>query len=99
MDRKFRLGGVGLGHRGRAMLKWANDGIGSFEAVAACDLNPDRFYKTPVFAGGGNQNPLKDELPNVVFYQDYDEMLEKAGLDIVLVETPATCHAEFCARH
>ena len=96
MKRKFRLGGVGLGHRGRSMLKWANDGIDSFEAVAACDLDPDRFYK-PCHLAGKNQGPLKDELPNVAFYQDYDEMLEKAGLDIVLVETPATSHAEFCA--
>ena len=97
MNRKFRLGCVGLGHRGRSMLKWANDGIDSFEAVAACDLDPDRFYK-PCHLAGKNQGPLKDELPKVVFYQDYDEMLEKAGLDIVLVETPATCHAEFCAK-
>ncbi|MBR4663777.1 MAG: hypothetical protein IKO93_07885, partial [Lentisphaeria bacterium] len=64
MIRKFRLGGVGLGHRGRSMLKWANDGIDSFEAVAACDLDPDRFYK-PCHLAGKNQSPLKDELPNV----------------------------------
>ena len=98
MNRKFRLGSVGLGHRGRAMLKWANAGIDSFEAVAACDLNPDLFYKNVHFFYGGDMGPLKDELPNVTFYQDYGEMLEKANLDIVLVETPATCHAEFCAK-
>ena len=45
MNRKFRLGSVGLGLRGRAMLKWANAGIDSFEAAATCDQNPDRFYK------------------------------------------------------
>ena len=98
MSRKFRIGGVGLGHRGRAMLKWANAGIDSFEAVAVCDLNPDLFYKPVHFFYGGNQPPLKDELPDVTFYQDYDEMLEKADLDVMLVETPATCHAEFCAK-
>ena len=98
MSRKFRLGSVGLGHRGRAMLKWANAGIDSFEAVATCDRNPDRFYKPVHFFYGGDKGPLKDELPGVVYYQDYDEMLEKADLDIVLVETPATCHAEFCAK-
>ena len=97
MGKKFRIGCVGLGHRGRAMLKWANGGIDSFEAVAACDRNPDLFYKPASFSSG-DRGILKDELPDTVFYQDYDEMLEKADLDIVLVETPATCHAEFCAK-
>jgi predicted dehydrogenase len=98
MKRKFRLGSVGLGHRGRAMLKWASTGVDSFEAVATCDQNPDRFYNSVHFFYGGDKGPLKDELPDITFYQDYDEMLEKADLDIVIVDTPATCHAEFCAK-
>lgn len=93
MCREFRIGCVGLGHRGRAMLKWANDGIESFKAVAACDTKPDLFYKP-----ARNQPSLKSELPDVEYYPDYDEMLEKAHLDVVLVETPATCHAEFCDK-
>ena len=80
------------------MLKWANAGIDSFKAVAVCDLDPDRFYKPAHFFYGGNQPPLQSERPDVTYYQDYDEMLEKADLDVVLVETPATCHAEFCAK-
>ena len=50
MKRKFRLGGVGLGHRGRSMLKWANDGIDSFEAVATCDLDPDGWLTLSFFS-------------------------------------------------
>ena len=93
MKKFFRLGVVGLGHRGRFMVKSADSGIESFKAVAACDLNPDLFYTSQ-----RSQKPLSEELPDAVFYQDYDEMLEKANLDIVLVETPAMCHAEFCAK-
>ena len=32
------------------------------------------------------------------FYESYDEMLEKAKLDVVIVETGADIHAEFCTK-
>lgn len=43
--KKFRLGVVGLGHRGRGMFKGVAKGIGDFEAVAACDLNPALWFE------------------------------------------------------
>lgn len=98
MSRKFRVGSVGLGHRGRAVVKAANTEIESFEVVATCDRNPDLFYKPVHFYYGGDKPAFKEELPNATFYQDFDEMLEKADLDILIVETPATCHAELCAK-
>ena len=37
-------------------------------------------------------NPLKKYLPNVNVYQNYEEMLEKEDLDIVVVTTPVFLH-------
>ncbi len=94
----FRMGVVGLGHRGRAMFEWVAKGIDGVQAVAACDLDADLFYKEVNFYYGGHKPPLNEKMPDVEFYEQYDEMLDKAGLDIVMVETPAGCHAEFCAK-
>lgn len=95
--REFRIGCVGIGGRGRSMIQWVSDGIDHVKAVAVCDSDPDKFYK-PFFNGNDTVPPLQETLPGVTYYQDYDEMLEKADLDIVMVETPATCHTEFCVK-
>lgn len=95
---KIRLAVVGLGHRGRAMFQWVSRGIDGIIPVAACDLNPDMFYKDVTFFYGGHMLPLKDEMPDARFYDDYDKMLNKEKLDVVMVETPAACHAGFCAK-
>ena len=54
--------------------------------VAACDLRRDLY------------DELAKTYADATFYEDYDTMLDQANLDIVMVETPATCHAEFCAK-
>lgn len=96
--REFRLACVGLGGRGRSMIQWVSEGIDHVKAVAVCDNEPDKFYK-PFEAGTeGFLPPLQEKLPGVTYYQDYDEMLEKEDLDIIMVETPATCHTEFCVK-
>ena len=95
--REFRLGCVGLGGRGRGMMEWVSNGIDNIKAVAACDNDPDKFYKP--FDEGNRLAPSFQELfPGVQYFRDYDEMLEKADLDIVMVETPANCHTEFCVK-
>lgn len=95
--REFRLGCVGLGGRGRGMMEWVSNGIDNIKAVAACDNDPDKFYKP--FDEGNRIAPSFQELfPGVQYFRDYDEMLEKADLDIVMVETPANCHTEFCVK-
>lgn len=96
--KKFRLGVVGLGHRGRGMFKGVAKGIGGFEAVAACDLNPALWFEPTNSYYGGTQPALAECMPDVAFFESYDDMIEKAGLDVVLVETPADCHAEFCGK-
>lgn len=95
---KIRMGVVGLGHRGRAMFQWVSKGIEGIEGVAVCDCNPDLFYQEVTFCSGGRKPALANEMPGVKFYADYDEMLASADLQIVMVETPADCHAEFCAK-
>ena len=95
--REFRLGCVGLGGRGRGMLQWVAEGIEGMIPVAVCDTDPAKFHQ-PYKNDSGEQPSLESVFPNVRFFEDYDEMLEQAGLDIVMVETPATCHAEFCVK-
>jgi len=88
-----RVGVVGLGHRGRAMFKLA----GKFDFVkcaAACDILPRNWYEKQWHEDA----PLSEILPDVVFYENYDEMLEKADLDAVIVETGADIHADFCIK-
>lgn len=95
--REYKLSVVGLGHRGRFMFKQFCRCLPGVVGVAACDLRPELFYEDSHGAGG--DNPAMAKLfPDAVFYDDFDAMLDKARPDIVLVETPARCHAEFCAK-
>lgn len=90
---EIRLGVVGLGHRGRAMF----ENIKTYEGVqgiAACDCNTDLWTKK----FRAEIETMEKRCPDVAFYQDFDTMLEKSGINVLLVETPATCHAEFCAK-
>lgn len=92
--KKVRVGVVGLGHRGRAMFKLSADGFDFVDPVAACDIRPHNWYE---------KQWLSDEafsvmFPNAVFYEDYDRMLDEANLDVVIVETGADIHAEFCCK-
>ena len=84
---KYRLGVVGLGGRGRSMFSSISKNLSDdLIGVAACDLRRDLY------------DELAKTYANATFYEDYDTMLDQANLDIVMVETPATCHAEFCAK-
>ena len=90
---KIRVGVVGLGHRGRGMLTLSAE-FDCVEIAAACDIKPSNWYEQQWLSPA----PLDDMFPDTQFYEDYDEMLEKAGLDVVIVETGADIHAEFCAK-
>ena len=95
--KKYRFGVVGLGHRGRDM---ASLGVcfDCVDIVAACDIIPANWYEKQKKWGGGWANALADVYPDVTFYNDYDKMLDEANLDIVLVETGADIHSEFCCK-
>ena len=91
---KFRLGVVGLGHRGRNMFKLAADSFPDLVIpAAACDLIPSNWYETKF----QQDKPMCESFPETVFYEDFHKMLDEAKLDVLLVETGADVHAQFCA--
>lgn len=91
--KKLRVGVVGLGHRGRDMIRLAAL-FNCVEVAAGCDIRTHNWFekqwRTPA--------AMAELFPNAKFYENYDEMLEKADLDIVLVETGADIHAAFCIK-
>ena len=91
---KLRVGVVGLGHRGRHMFKLAAMFDDKAIPAAACDIKPSNWYEQQWLSPAA----LSEMFPEAAFYEDYDEMLEKANLDVVIVETGADIHAEFIAR-
>ena len=91
--KKLRIGVVGLGHRGR----WLGRLSSTFEFVefaAACDIRPLNWYEQQ----WRSPKAMAEMFPETVFYEDYDKMLNEANLDVVIVETGADIHAEFCIR-
>ena len=92
--KEFRLGVVGLGHRGRNMFKLAAEGFDFVKPVAACDLIEANWYETKF----QQDKPMCETFPETKFYTDFQKMLDEARLDVLLVETGADVHAAFCAE-
>lgn len=92
--KKIRVGVVGLGHRGRNMFHLAGDKFDCVIPAAACDVLSRNWYEKQWLMDA----PLCEIFPDTVFYESYDEMLEKANLDVVMVETGADVHAKFCIK-
>ena len=91
--KKYRLGVVGQGGRGRGMFRWFSENFEDIVPAAACDIVPKFWYETKE-----NDMTMAERMPDVAFYEDFDEMMAKADLDILMVETPATNHADFCEK-
>ena len=91
--KKIKVGVVGLGHRGRALVKMVAL-FDSAEVTAVCDLIEKNWFEQQWLSAA----PLSEMFPNARFYHDYDEMLDKAELDVVIVETGADIHADFCIK-
>lgn len=81
--KKLRVGIVGLGGNGTAHAHawWAHE---KADLVGLCDLNPDRTLRAKDALGA-------DE--SCVLYTDLDEMLDKANLDALSVNTSDHLHA------
>ena len=92
--KKLRVGVVGLGHRGRHMLRLT----GLFDELAipaaGCDVIPENWYEKQWLSPAS----MAEMFPDAAFYEDYDRMLDEGGLDVVIVETGADIHAGFCAK-
>ena len=93
---KIRVAVVGLGHRGRHMARLAVEGFDFVEMVAACELDPALWEETQWL----QTKPMKELLPGTKYYEDYDTMLKENAhnLDIVMVETGADVHPDFCIK-
>ena len=91
--KKLRVGVVGLGHRGRELIK-VSSAIDTAEIVAVCDIRPHNWYEKQWLS----ERALSEMFPDTAFYEDYDKMLDDANLDAVIVETGADIHAEFCIK-
>ena len=92
--KQIRLGVVGLGHRGRQMFKLACDSFDFVIAAAACDIIPQNWYEQQWLS----DKALAEMYPDCVFYEDFDKMLDEAGLDVVMIATGADIHADFCVK-
>jgi len=91
---RIKVGVVGLGHRGRFMSLLAQNAFKEVDVVAACDLDAALWNETQWL----QKMPMKEQLTNAKFYEDYTKMLDDNKLDIVLVETGADVHADFCIK-
>lgn len=85
MEKQIRLGVVGFGRRGRSLFGLATHSLG-VEAAAVCD------------SAEANLRAAEQAYPEAVLFSEFDRMLEQVKLDALLVETPATFHAELCAK-
>ena len=94
--KEIRMGIVGLGHRGRAMLTLTKRGFPYVTPVAACDKFRRNWYDSETAETASVA--FGKDFPEVTFYTDYERMLDEAGLDVVIVETGADVHTDFCIK-
>lgn len=93
----YKAAVIGLGVMGNIA-----DGLGGrhpawFQPCSHADAY--EFHpQTELVAGStrdrGRQDLFREKHGNKAVYVDYREMLEKEGIDILSIATPATCHAE-----
>ena len=76
---------MGFGHRGRSLFGLATRSF-PVAAIAICDLDE------------ANLRAARQDYPEAVLFSEFDRLLDEVKLDALLVETPATFHAELCAR-
>jgi predicted dehydrogenase len=82
----IRIGMVGFGGRGRSLLGLATRAFSGVAVAGICDIKPELVERAHA------------EYPQAQVFTAFDEMLERVQLDALMVETPATLHAEFCAK-
>jgi predicted dehydrogenase len=80
-----RLGIIGVGGQGRALLNNVDPAFGEIRALA--DINPASLARA-------NEALLKKNLPKPRHYVEWSEMLQKEDLEAVLVAVPLWQHAD-----
>ena len=83
-----RLGFIGVGGQGRALLGRVNPAYGDVRAL--CDINPTSLAKAEEVRAKRNQPPVKH-------YVEWKEMLEKEDVEAVVIAVPLWMHAEVTA--
>jgi len=83
--KKINLGIIGMGHVYDHQIKALNQ-VKEINLISVSDIDEKKEYKTP---------------PNVKFYRNYQEMVDKEKLDAVLISVPNKFHYEitkFCLK-
>ena len=90
---KVRIGIVGIGNMGTAHVKHVID-LPDTELAAVCDRKAERF-ETAFAAGQETDDPdYAQILANTAQFTDYQEMLDAAELDGVIIATPHYDHPD-----
>ena len=93
MMNEIRIAVVGVGRRGGHLLELALKTAEKINPVAVCDIDDSHWYKSM-----NDQLPLSEKFPDTHFYEDFQKMLNNEKIDVLIVETPASIHAGFCAE-
>jgi predicted dehydrogenase len=80
-----RLGFIGVGSHGRALLRHVDPAVGT--VVALTDINPDSLRKSDDILA-------ERKLPPAKHYAEWNEMLEKEDVEAVVVAVPLRAHAD-----
>ncbi len=83
-----RLGFIGVGGQGRALLGNVNPSVG--RVVAMADINPDSLAKADDVLSRRRQ-------PSAKHYVEWRDMLEHEAIDAVIVAVPLWAHADVVA--
>ena len=82
----IRLGAVGYGLRARSLLGLATRAFDGVAVAAVCDIDEDARTRA------------RADYPETELFPQFEQMLDEARIDALVVETPATHHGEFCVK-
>ena len=80
-----RLGVVGVGGQGRALLNNVDPSFGEIRAI--CDINPASLARA-------DEAMVKKGLPKARHYVEWTELLQKEDVEAILIAVPLWQHAE-----
>ena len=82
----IRLGVVGYGLRGTSLLGLVTRAFDEVAVAAVCDIDEEARARAA------------EDYPEAEVFGQFDQMLDEARMDALIVETPATHHGEFCTK-
>lgn len=83
-----RLGCIGVGGQGKALLRHADPAYGEIRAM--CDINPAQL-------AAADKLLAERKLPAARHYVEWRDMLEKEDLEAVIIATPLWSHADIAS--